>query len=166
MVYVFQLKIAHDYLIFQGDLSVLRPTFMCGVPVMLDRIYKGVLAKIKAKGTFSYKLFEYAVDYRTLWLERGYDTPLFDKFLFRAVRDVTGGRLAKIIVGGAPLSGTTHQFVRSVRNRPGGTKGDLAPSITKTTVFSTNAGLRLAAVRSLRCSGTSCTSSASNLIVS
>jgi len=96
----------------KGDLSVLRPTFMCGVPVMLDRIYKGVLAKIKAKGTFSYKLFEYAVDYRTLWLERGYDTPLFDKFLFRAVRDVTGGRLARIIVGGAPLSGTTHQFVR------------------------------------------------------
>ena len=119
MVYLLQLKIAQDYLIFQGDLSVLRPTFMCGVPVMLDRIYKGVLAKIKAKGTFSYKLFEYAVDYRTLWLERGYDTPLFDKFLFRAVRDVTGGRLAKIIVGGAPLSGTTHQFVRSVRNRPG-----------------------------------------------
>ena len=82
MVYVLQQKIAHHYLTFQGDLSVLRPTFMCGVPVMLDRIYKGVLAKIKAKGTFSYKLFEYAVDYRTLWLERGYDTPLFDKFLF------------------------------------------------------------------------------------
>ena len=147
MVYVYQLKVAHDYLTFQGDLSVLRPTFMCGVPVMLDRIYKGVLAKIKAKGTFSYKLFEYAVDYRTLWLERGYDTPLFDKFLFRAVRDVTGGRLAKIIVGGAPLSGTTHQFVRSVRHCPDqGNQGGTRPLHNENNCVFNNAELRLTAV--------------------
>ena len=114
---------------------------------MLDRIYKGVLAKIKAKGTFSYKMFEYAVDYRTLWLERGYDTPLFDKFLFRAVRDVTGGRLAKIIVGGAPLSGTTHQFVRSVRHCPDqGNQGGPRPLHNENNCVFNNAELRLTAV--------------------
>ena len=74
----------------QGDLSVLRPTFMSCVPVILDRMYKGILANVKAKGTFVTKLFAYAVSYRALWKSRGYGTPLFDRFLFRTVRDIAG----------------------------------------------------------------------------
>lgn len=98
----------------KGDLTTLRPTFMSCVPVILDRIYKGILAKIKSRGDFTYKLFDYAVSYRALWKSRGYETPLFDRFLFRAVRDVTGGRLIRIVAGGAPLNATTHQFIRHV----------------------------------------------------
>ena len=96
----------------QGDLTVLRPTFMSCVPVILDRMYKGILAKINSRGTFVAKLFGYAVSYRALWKSRGYGTPLFDRFLFKNVRDITGGRLIKIVAGGAPLSATTHQFIR------------------------------------------------------
>jgi len=96
----------------KGDLSVLKPTLMSGVPVVLDRIYKGIVAKIKAKGDFAYKLFDYAVQYRTLWAGRGYGTPLFDKLLLSKVREATGGKLKYVVAGGAPLSATTHEFVR------------------------------------------------------
>lgn len=96
----------------KGDLTVLKPTLMSAVPVVLDRIYKGMISKIKDKGDFAYKLFDYAVQYRTLWTGRGYTTPLFDKLLFKKIREATGGNLKYIVAGGAPLSGTTHEFVR------------------------------------------------------
>ena len=54
----------------KGDLSVLKPTIMCSVPVILDRIYKGILSKVKTKGALSYKIFDYAVNYRALWTRR------------------------------------------------------------------------------------------------
>jgi len=96
----------------KGDLAVLKPTLMSAVPVILDRMYKGIIAKIQAKGALAYKLFDFAIQYRSLWTQRGYSTPLFDKLLFSKVREATGGRLTYMVAGGAPLSETTHEFVK------------------------------------------------------
>ena len=47
----------------RGDMTVLRPTVMPAVPVILDRIYKGLRSKIAAKGMFFTELFDYFVRY-------------------------------------------------------------------------------------------------------
>ena len=48
----------------QGDASVLKPTIMAAVPLMLDRIYKGINEKVKMGSPFAQKLFHWAIDYR------------------------------------------------------------------------------------------------------
>jgi long-subunit acyl-CoA synthetase (AMP-forming) len=48
----------------QGDATMLRPTVMCAVPLVLDRIYKGVKSNIKKKGEFTTLLMDFCYDYR------------------------------------------------------------------------------------------------------
>ena len=38
----------------KGDAEVIKPTLMCAVPVILDRIYKGINKKIDEGGEFKY----------------------------------------------------------------------------------------------------------------
>ena len=48
----------------QGDATVLRPTVMCAVPLVMDRIYKGVNSTIKKKGEFTALLMAFCYNYR------------------------------------------------------------------------------------------------------
>ncbi|RXG53582.1 Long-chain-fatty-acid--CoA ligase 4 [Armadillidium vulgare] len=76
----------------KGDVSVLHPTFIPAVPLILDRIYKGILDKVAAQGPFLKALF---------------------KFVFRKVKALLGGKVRLIAAGGAPLSPETHNFIRA-----------------------------------------------------
>jgi long-subunit acyl-CoA synthetase (AMP-forming) len=51
--------------VVQGDASVLRPTVMCAVPLVLDRIYKGVKSNIRKKGEFTSLLMDFCYNYRS-----------------------------------------------------------------------------------------------------
>jgi long-subunit acyl-CoA synthetase (AMP-forming) len=44
---------------------------MAAVPLVLDRIRKGIYDKINRRGLIARKLFDFAVDYKTYWRERG-----------------------------------------------------------------------------------------------
>ncbi|XP_071541839.1 long-chain-fatty-acid--CoA ligase 4 isoform X1 [Panulirus ornatus] len=96
-----------------GDCSVLRPTMMAAVPLILDRIYKGILEKVESQGPWLTKLFQYGLDYKLNWMRRGWNTPFCNWFVFRKIRLLLGGRLRLVAVGGAPLSPDTHDFVRA-----------------------------------------------------
>jgi len=96
----------------QGDCSVLHPTLMCAVPLILDRIFKGIQENINKKGPFFTKLFEFCHSYKLGWLRRGFKTPLLDFFIFRNVRALVGGNIRVILAGGAPLSPETHEYIR------------------------------------------------------
>ena len=50
--------------IFKGDAFVLKPTAMAAVPVILDRIYKAMDAKILEKGKLFHGVFHHLVEYR------------------------------------------------------------------------------------------------------
>ena len=63
----------------KGDATVLRPTLMTAVPVIMDRLYKAVWEKVNEGGKLSRALFIFAYDYKTRKLARGYDTPLFNR---------------------------------------------------------------------------------------
>lgn len=62
----------------QGDASVLRPTIIAAVPLILDRIYKAIVEKIEAGSPLSKAIFNMALDYKLDWYERGYSTPLIN----------------------------------------------------------------------------------------
>lgn len=96
----------------QGDCTVLEPTMMAAVPLILDRIYKGILEKVSAQGPWLTMLFEFGLEYKMAWMKRGWDTPICNWVVFRKIRRLLGGRLRIMAVGGAPLSSDTHDFIR------------------------------------------------------
>jgi len=102
----------------RGDASILRPTFMCCVPLILDRIYKGIHETVRKKGQFSENLFDFCVRYKMAASERGEETPIMDRLIFRNVRNLIGGRVRVILSGGAPLSPETHQYIRTCMGCP------------------------------------------------
>lgn len=96
----------------KGDASVLHPTCLTAVPLILDRISKGINEKVKKSGPFRHAIFNFAYEYKLKWTRRGYDTPLFDKYIFGAAKQVLGGKVRLIFSGGAPLSPDTHSQVK------------------------------------------------------
>jgi long-chain acyl-CoA synthetase len=54
-----------------GDAILLRPTLMAAVPLVLDRIRKGIYDKINRRGLIARKLFDFIVEYKTFWTEKG-----------------------------------------------------------------------------------------------
>jgi len=98
----------------KGDASVLKPTIMFCVPLILDRIYKGVTENIKKKGSFVEELMNFCIKYKLECTRRGEKTPIMDKLMFRSIRLLVGGRVRAILSGGAPLSEDTHDYLRAV----------------------------------------------------
>jgi len=101
-----------------GDATVLKPTFMACVPLILDRIYKGIHDNVRKKGDLTEKLFDYCIKYKTEALKRGEKTPIMDRLIFRAVRRLIGGNVRLILTGGAPLSPQTHEYIRTCMGCP------------------------------------------------
>ena len=99
---------------FKGDANKLRPTLMCTVPLILERIYKTILDTMKRNGWAAEELFQYFVDYKLKWQDRGFDTPILNKTVFRRIRYFLGGRVRLMLSGGAPLSPDTHNLARTV----------------------------------------------------
>ncbi|XP_076763452.1 acyl-CoA synthetase long-chain [Xylocopa sonorina] len=96
----------------KGDASVLHPTCLTAVPLILDRISKGINEKVKRSGAFKHAIFNLAYNYKLKWYKRGYDTPFLNKYIFGAARQVLGGRVRIILCGGAPLTPETHTQVK------------------------------------------------------
>ena len=61
-----------------GDASVLRPTIMASVPLVLDRVYKALQEKIETGPPIKKEIFNLALQYKLYWLKRGFDTPIIN----------------------------------------------------------------------------------------
>jgi len=101
-----------------GDLSILKPIGMCCVPLILDRIYKGIQKKIALRGDVMRGLISFCIEYRSGWVERGFDTPIMNFIIFKKFRAITGGNLKLIICGGAPLSQEPQKFISTCLGAP------------------------------------------------
>jgi len=126
----------------QGDCSVLHPTLMCAVPLILDRIFKGIQESVAKKGPFFKSLFAHCHAYKLYWLKKGFKTPVMDAIIFRNVRALVGGRIRVMLSGGAPLSPETHDYIRVCLSVPlvqgyGLTESCACASITDDTQIST-----------------------------
>jgi len=87
-----------------GDARALEPTAMTAVPLILDRVRKGITDKMSKESAVKKALFEYCVNYKRRWVRRGYRTPIVDKIIFKKVAALMGGKMRAMISGGAPLS--------------------------------------------------------------
>jgi len=96
----------------KGDAAVLKPTLMCCVPLILDRIYKNIIESVNKRGTNFQKFFEFCYRYKLYWTKSGCSTPIADKIVFNKIKSLLGGRMRFLITGGAPLSPETHDFIR------------------------------------------------------
>ena len=96
----------------RGDATVLQPTIMCVVPLILDRIYKNIYQKINQRGEHFEDAFNFLYRYKQYWMKNNQGTPILDKIVFNKFKALLGGRMRFAITGGAPLSPETHEFIR------------------------------------------------------
>jgi len=98
----------------KGDLTSLQPTIMFCVPMVLDRLFKGITENISKKSPFVQSLMEFCIEYKTNCTKQGQITPIMDRLIFGKIKKVIGGRVRTLVSGGAPLSSSTHEFLRAV----------------------------------------------------
>ena len=102
----------------KGDATILKPTFIAFVPLVLDKSYKRVHEEAKKKGDFFENFFHFCTQYKIAASNRGEVTPIMDKLIFRGIRQLLGGKVRLMICGGAPLSPESHEFIRSCMGCP------------------------------------------------
>ncbi|GAB4844591.1 Long chain acyl-CoA synthetase 4 [Ancistrocladus abbreviatus] len=107
-----------DIKLLSEDIAELKPTILCAVPRVLDRIYSGLMEKISSSGLLRQSLFNLAYSYKLQNMNKGYKheeaAPFFDKIVFRKVKEGLGGNIRLILSGGAPLAPSVETFLRVV----------------------------------------------------
>jgi len=98
----------------KGDSTVLRPTIVCVVPLVLDKIFKGIKSKVSSRGQFFNKLIDTCYKYRLKWIRSGHDTPIMNALIFKKFKASVGGNLRILLSGGAPLAPDAHDYCRTM----------------------------------------------------
>jgi long-chain acyl-CoA synthetase len=103
-----------DVKLLMDDIKDLRPTVLPVVPRILNRIYDKVTQEAR-KHFIKAFLLDRAVKSKTKDLNNLIvrNTTLWDKMVFRRVREGMGGRVRLMITGSAPLSPETLTFMRA-----------------------------------------------------
>ena len=99
-----------------GDLTLLKPTIIPAVPLVLERIRKTIMEKLELHSPLFTHLASYLSIYKTFWLVNGYDTPIFDMLISTRFRKMFGGRVQFMMIGGAALSAETQTLMRALLN--------------------------------------------------
>ncbi|KAJ1845436.1 medium-chain fatty acid-CoA ligase faa2 [Coemansia sp. RSA 2706] len=95
------------------DIGALQPTVLVGVPRIFNRIHDQVWAQVNAKGGIASSLFHYAFGVKRANLKANVNHHwLWDRVVFKAVRQKFGGRLRLVISGSAPISADVLDFLR------------------------------------------------------
>jgi long-chain acyl-CoA synthetase len=81
-----------------GDAKILKPTVMTIVPLILDRIVKGMNDKVKLGGAAKEAIFNFAYNYKRKWFRRGYRTGMTDALVFKKVGELLGGEIRAVSV--------------------------------------------------------------------
>ena len=96
-----------------GDAKVAQPTYINVVPLLLDRIIKGVLSAVEAQGRVKAKIFHSALKYK-MNDNTGFTSSLVDMIVFKKIRAELGGKIRFLISGGAPLSVRTAKMFSNI----------------------------------------------------
>ena len=96
------------------DFELLRPTAICAVPRIFQRIYDGIQAKLAKRSYLVRKLFNQAINMKIKdYNETGIlKNVLFDNIILKEVRQSFGGRLRFMLVGSAPCDSYLLNFLR------------------------------------------------------
>ena len=99
-----------------GDIREFRPSLLVGVPAVWELIKKGVVAKLDSASILQRNLFWAAFATKDAMLAYGVPgagavSNLLDQYVFRKIKEATGGRLKLCLYGGGPISKETHRFI-------------------------------------------------------
>jgi long-chain acyl-CoA synthetase len=99
------------------DSVALKPTVFAGVPRVYERVYAGVMDKVKSSGWLKSAIFHAAMAYKQFWIRLGWNcqtaTPLLDRLIFKKTQAAVGGRLRAFLSGGAPLPTYAQDFMQT-----------------------------------------------------
>ncbi|XP_054165774.1 long-chain-fatty-acid--CoA ligase 4-like [Oppia nitens] len=96
----------------KGDLTLLKPTIMTSVPLILDRMRK-IIEEIVTKNIFKRVFFNFFYYQRHFWSGYDINTPIISFIFCRKFKAILGGKVRIIACGGAPLTQQTQLFVRN-----------------------------------------------------
>ncbi len=99
-----------------------RPTSMISVPRLFEKIYAKVYESVHKMPPWRQKIFQKAIEVGREYVNKKYisDEPLgllklkyklYDRLVFKKIRDRFGGRLNYFLCGGAPLDKTINEFM-------------------------------------------------------
>ncbi|KAI8868479.1 acetyl-CoA synthetase-like protein [Ramicandelaber brevisporus] len=96
------------------DLAALKPTVFIGVPRIFARIYDRVWGTVRAKGGLALRMFEHAYETKKAALHTTGETRhwLWDRLVFKTIRNLLGGSIRFLLSGSAPLSLEVLDFLR------------------------------------------------------
>jgi long-chain acyl-CoA synthetase len=105
----------------KANLSEVRPTYMCAVPRVLEKVYIGILGNRNASSPGKQKIFDWAFSVgrevskvkqqqRPLPLGLSIKNAIATKLVFSKIQAVLGGRIRFLVSGGAPLSKDIAEF--------------------------------------------------------
>ena len=97
-----------------GDLSVLRPTIMAAVPLILDRLKAAVTEQVNKSNIVARTVFNIAFYLKQRNWMRKQSSPILDRLVFSKIAAKMGGRVRYLLSGGAPLSKDTQAFINVV----------------------------------------------------
>ncbi|KQK09008.1 long chain acyl-CoA synthetase 4 isoform X2 [Brachypodium distachyon] len=107
-----------DVKLLVEDIGVLKPTILCAVPRVLDRIFSGLQAKISAGGFIKSTMFSLAYKFKQFRMMRGAKhneaAAICDKVVFSKVKEGLGGNVRVILSGAAPLATHVEEYLRVV----------------------------------------------------
>lgn len=102
-----------DIRLLSDDMVTLKPTVTPVVPRLFNRIYDKVMA-MTSGSVVKRNLLKIALASKERELKKGIirNTSIWDKLVFKKVREGMGGRLRLVVVGSAPLAGNVLAFMR------------------------------------------------------
>ena len=96
------------------DIQILKPTALCAVPRIFQRIFDAINEKVNSKPPIIRKIFNKAIDMKIKEYQKTgmYKNILFDNLIFKEIRKTLGGRIRFMLVGSAPVDGYLLNFLR------------------------------------------------------
>ncbi|VDD86665.1 unnamed protein product [Enterobius vermicularis] len=96
------------------DFKELRPTIVALVPRVLNRVYDKVMSELN-KSFFKKTVFGTALAFKKRDIKNGVlrNNTIFDRLVFKKIREGLGGHVKLIICGSAPLAENVMRFARS-----------------------------------------------------
>ncbi len=116
-----RIAFAESITAIKANLAEIRPTFMCAVPRVLEKVYIGILGNRNASPPTKQKIFDWAFSVgrevskykqqqKSIPLGLSIKNALATKLVFSKIQQVLGGRIKFLVSGGAPLSKEIAEF--------------------------------------------------------
>lgn len=97
----------------KSDLQEFKPTIMVGVAAVWESVRKGVLAKVKQQPALNQRIFWTAFAAKKSLNSFHLPGGMFD-FVFKKVKEATGGHLRMVMNGGSAISKDAHVFISTL----------------------------------------------------